>query len=158
MAESAVWSITKTLAIISTYQDFEYSSGALFVQAEAYYTIADVVYNVPCPANFNEEMCDILREELDKTRLPAEDKGKERLKAILELSNQEKRWSDWQGKALQMLSERDPQTYAPDRMEIRGVGDSHIVPTSGAIDRITEWTMPTNSSARPWSERKVMVS
>lgn len=126
--------ITDTLAFIETFKDFEYSSAALYVQGEGHFVFADLVYKVPCPKNFNEFQCDTLAGALDEIRLPVEEKGKARLISVLDLAKQEKRWSEWQVKALSMLSERDPQNYAPDKEEIRGVGDSNLVPTAGAID------------------------
>lgn len=126
--------IVDTLAFIEAYKDFEYSSAALYLQGEGHFVFADIVYKVPCPANFNEFMCDTLTGELDKIRLPVEEKGKARLLSVLELASQEKRWSEWQTRTMAMLSERDPQSYSTEKVEKRGVGDSNIVPTAGALD------------------------
>ena len=125
--------INHCLSLISTYQDFDYSSAALLAQGEAYYAYADMIYKFPCPAQFNEEQCGFFAEQLDTVRLPVEEKGHNRLVATLELSQQEKRWSEYQVGALEMLNERDPQTYAKDKAEIRGVGDSNLVPTAGPL-------------------------
>ncbi len=126
--------IVDTLAFIDTYKDFEYSSAALFVQGEGHYVFADIVYKVPCPQGFNEFQCDTFTGELDKIRLPVEEKGKARLLSVLDLANQEKRWSEWQTRALDSLSTRDPQNYSTEKVELRGVGDSNIVPTAGPLE------------------------
>lgn len=126
--------IVDSLAFIETYKDFEYSSAALFIQGEGHYVFADIVYKVPCPQGFNEFQCDTIVGELDKIRLPVEDKGKARLISVLELAEQEKRWSEWQTRAIQALSERDPQNYSTEKVELRGVGDSNLVPTAGPLE------------------------
>jgi len=123
--------IVDTLAYVDRYKDFEYSSAALYLLGAAHYEFADMVYKVPCPKKFSEFQCDALTGALDQVRLPVEEKGKARLISVLDLAKQESRWSDWQTKAIALLSERDPQNYSTEKSEIRGTGDSNLVPTAG---------------------------
>ena len=121
------------VAIVDTYKDFDYSSAALYVLGDSYYAFADMVFKYPCPAGFNDEMCTIFNDKLDTVRLPVEDKGHARLVATLDTAKEQKHWSEWQVKALAMLSERDPQNYTTEKEEKRGVGDSTLVPLAGPM-------------------------
>lgn len=128
--------VVRAVALIEQYKDFETSSAALYLAGDAYYTFADMLYNYPCPPNIaklGEEACMLLTAEIDKIRIPVEDKGKNRLMAALDLAKEEKRWSEWQGKALELLNEKDPANFGTDKQELRGVGDSNLVPGSGPI-------------------------
>lgn len=123
--------IVDTLAYVDRYKDFEYSSAALYILGAAHYDFADMVYKVPCPKKFSDFQCDALTGALDQVRIPVEEKGKARLISVLDLAKQENRWSDWQTRAIALLSERDPQTYSTEKSEIRGKGDSNLVPSAG---------------------------
>jgi TolA-binding protein len=85
--------IKDSTSVIETYQDFEYSSAALYVQGAAYFAYADMLFDAPPPKRFTEEMIQLYQEQIDTLRLPVEDKGKNRLTANLEKAKEAKRWS-----------------------------------------------------------------
>ena len=147
--------VQEGLAIIQEYQDFEYSSAALYVQGDGYFSYADMIYSYPCPASFTEEMCLLFTEKLDEVRIPVEDKGRARLVANLEKAASEKLWSEWVAKSLAFLATRDPANYAADKVELRGAADSNLVPTAGALPiRVVEPETPEGageSGETPWS-------
>jgi cellulose synthase operon protein C len=123
----------RCLALIQNYQDFDYGSGALYYQGLAFYTYADMLYNAPPPAGFDDEQLAFYQEALDEKRLPVEDKGRARLEAAGQLAKTEKRWSEWQTQALNELNKRLPLEFAREKNEVVVVGDSAYVPTVGPV-------------------------
>jgi hypothetical protein len=126
--------IKDSTSIIETYQDFEYSSAALYIQGAAYFAYADMLFNAPPPKKFTEEQVQFYQEQIDTLRLPVEDKGKNRLVANLDKAKEAKRWSPWVSKTLELLNERYPTEYAKEKAEVRAEGDSNIVPSANAMD------------------------
>jgi len=120
-------------ALVADYQDFEYSSGALYVIGVAYLVYSDMLYNAPVPKGFDEEMELLYREEIDKIRIPVEDKGRARLEANLKTAREQKMWSIWVTATLEELNRRYPATFAKEKLEIRGKPESSYVPTVGPI-------------------------
>ncbi|MDG1479644.1 MAG: tetratricopeptide repeat protein [Myxococcota bacterium] len=123
----------RCMAMITEYQDFEYSSAALFIAGLAYLTYSDMLYDAPPPKSLDEEEVDLYREAIDERRLPIEDKGKNRLSANLQKAADAHRWSPWMSRTKVELSRRFPGEYAPEKDEIRGMGDSNYVPGAGPI-------------------------
>jgi TolA-binding protein len=138
----------RATSIISTFQDFEASSAALYLLGTAYLAYADMLYDAPPPKGFNEDMMAIYREELDKKRLPVEDKGKARLQAVGNLSVEKKRWSEWQVKAQDSLSNKYPSEFAPDKPELHASGDSAVVPIAGPLP-VLEKAEPAKAGGAP---------
>lgn len=124
------------LALIQTYQDYDAAAAALYVQGAAYFAYADLVYTFPVPPGLSEDEKAIFQEELDARfspiRLRAEDTGKARLLGSLEKARVDKRWSEWNGKALQLLHDRFPLEYAGERTEARGGSTGVSVEFQGA--------------------------
>lgn len=118
----------RCLALVTTYQDFEYSSAALYMAGKAYLTYAEMLYNAPSPPTLDEEEEMLYREALDEYRLPVEDKGRARLQAGLDKAEQEKLWSPWQTKTLDLLADYFAGEYSPEKPEIRGDIESNYVP------------------------------
>jgi tetratricopeptide (TPR) repeat protein len=123
----------RCMAMITEYQDFEYSSAALYIAGLAYLTYSDMLYEAPPPKSLDEEEVELYREAIDERRLPIEDKGKTRLSANLQKAEDEHRWSPWMTKTKIELARRFPGEFAPEKDEIRGVGDSNYVPGAGPI-------------------------
>jgi cellulose synthase operon protein C len=123
----------RCLALVQNFQDFEYSSGALYYQGLAFYTYADMLYNAPPPAGFDEEQLGFYQEALDAKRLPVEEKGRARLEAALTLAKTEKRWTTWQSAAVAELNRRLPLEYAREKTEVQVEGDSAYVPSVGPV-------------------------
>jgi cellulose synthase operon protein C len=128
--------VDECLSLIQTYQDYDAAAAALYVQGAAYFAYADLVYSFPVPAGFSDEEKEIFQAELDERfspiRLKAEDTGKARLQGSLEKARVDKRWSEWNGKALELLHDRFPLEYAGERKESRGAGSGLSVEFQGA--------------------------
>jgi len=107
--------------MILTFRDFEYGSGAGVLVGRAYLDYANMIYDLPDPKGVSQEEIDIIREEMDKIRLPVEDKGKNRLQAVLSAAASTKQWSRFQTEAQLLLAERFPAEFpASGREEVRG--------------------------------------
>jgi TolA-binding protein len=115
------------LVLIQTYQDYDASAAALYVQGAAWFAYADLAYTFPVPAGLSEDESRVFQELLDELfsplRLRGEDTGKARLQASLEKARVDKRWSAWNSKALELLHDRFPIEYAGERRESRGTLD-----------------------------------
>ncbi|MBK9365482.1 MAG: tetratricopeptide repeat protein [Deltaproteobacteria bacterium] len=124
------------LALITTYQDFEYSSAALYISGATFIAWADMFYKAPAPPEIaaDEDLLAAYREELDKLGRPAEDKGISRLQANLQKSKDEKRASVWIDKTIAMLNDRDPLNYPLEKAEVRGQSTASVLPTAGPLD------------------------
>ena len=125
----------RALALVNTYQDFEYSSAALLLNGRAYFAYSDMIYNAPIPPEIaaDPELEMLYLEKLDELRLPAEDKGRARLEKVLETAETQKQWSEYQTETLSVLSDRLPTEYAPEKGEIRGQPESNFVPSAGPM-------------------------
>lgn len=124
----------QSLGLIETYADFEYSSAAIYLWGSAYLEYAEMIFNAPPPAGFNEEMVAFYREQLDPIARNVEEKGVNRLKANLQKAKDEKRSSVWIDKSVQLLNEYDPSGYPLEKPETRGKADSSVVPSAGPVD------------------------
>lgn len=123
--------VDESLALIQTYQDYDAAAAALYVQGAGYFAYADFVYSFPLPSGLNEEEKIIFQDELDARftpiRLAAEDTAKARLQGSLEKAKVDKRWSEWNGKSVQLLHDRYPIEYPSERQESRGKLDSTTI-------------------------------
>jgi hypothetical protein len=129
---------TQCVEFINAYPDFEYSSAALYTLGAAYLTFAEMLFEVPEPEGFDEEMLDMYLTALDDLRIPVEDKGKSRLLAVLDKAKKEKQWSEWTTTTLDFLAKRFPTEFAKDIPEIRGEGDSALMPMAGPMSPVIE--------------------
>ncbi len=118
--------------LIQTYQDYETAAAALYLQGMAFFAFADMAYSIPPPKGLSEEELVIYTDTIDRQfRLPSEDRGKQRLVAAIEKAKGEKRWSEWNTKALVALNERYPKEYPAERKETRGTAGSAPLPFAG---------------------------
>ena len=122
-------------ALVSKYKDFESSSAALYSLGTAYLAYADQLYKAPLPPEITADPdLEILYfEEIDKLRLPLEDKGKTRLNAVIETAQTERAWSEWQTAAVDELARLFPAEFAPEKQELRGAIRDRTVPSAGAV-------------------------
>ena len=135
--------------LIKAFPDFDYSSAALYTLGASYLTFAQMLFEVPEPQGLDDEMLDIYYEALDELRIPVEDKGKARLQAVLEKAKAEKRWSDWTTKTLDFLAKSFPSEFSREVPEIRGEGDSTLVPMAGPIAPVVEAATTAPSQPSP---------
>lgn len=118
--------------LIQTYQDYDTAAAALYLQGMAFFAFADMAYTIPPPKGLSEEELGIYTETIDaQFRLPAEDRGKQRLLAALEKARGEKRWCDWNTKTLVALNERYPKEFPAERKETRGTAGTSQLPYAG---------------------------
>jgi TolA-binding protein len=122
------------LAFIQKYQDFTYSSAALYIQAAAHFDYAQMLWDAPVPKGFTADMEAIYREELDKLRIPVEDKGKALALRLLEQAEKDERWSEWQSKTLGMLNQRFPTDFPAEKIEVRYAVQPQVEMRAGPID------------------------
>ena len=122
------------LEYIKKYQDFTYSSAALYIQAAAHFDYAQMIWDVPVPNGFTPEMEGIFREELDKLRIPVEDNGKALAMRLLEQAQKDERWSEWQSKTLDLLNERFPQDFPAEKVEQHYTSQPRVEMRAGPLD------------------------
>jgi hypothetical protein len=100
---------------------------------KAYIVYAQMLYDAPAPPGLDEESEMLYRELLDERRIPIEDKGRTRLMANLSKAEESKRWSEWQTRTLDLLSETFAGEFAPEKSEIRGTFESNYVPPARPV-------------------------
>lgn len=121
--------------LIETYGDFEYNSAALLLGGRGYLVYSDMLYNAPVPKEIarDDDLLLIFQEELDKRRLPVEEKGRTRLEEVLKQASTKKLWTDYQTQALAILAKRFPGDFAEEKEQFRGDGESAFVPLAGPV-------------------------
>ena len=122
------------LAFIKKYPDFTYSSAALYIQAAAHFDYAQMLFDAPPPKGFNDEMILIYQGELDKLRIPVEEKAKAQALRILEQARKDERWSEWQSKTIGLLNQRFPKEYAAEKVEAHYSSEPHVELRTGPLD------------------------
>ena len=122
------------LTFIKKYPDFTYSSAALYIQAAAHFDYAQMLFEAPPPKGFNEEMILIYQGELDKLRIPVEEKGKAQALRILEQANKDERWSEWQSKTIGLLNQRFPTEFPAEKIEAHFDSEPHVDMRAGPLD------------------------
>ncbi len=122
----------QAIDLITTYQDFEYTSAALFVQGATYWDHAEYLYNWPIPEDWDWELVDIYREQIDSFAEPVQVKAIARLEANLQKSKDEKRSSEWIDKTVAMLNDISPSEYPLEKPEVQGGVDPVVLPDVGA--------------------------
>ncbi len=119
-------------AFIARYQAFEYSSAAFYLIGSAYMYYTDLGFGLTCPKDYNEEMCMIYEEILWEQVYPVfenvEEKGKNRLAALIEKARVEKQHNEWIDKAQLMLNDRDPFNWPAIKPELQGESQAVIYP------------------------------
>jgi tetratricopeptide (TPR) repeat protein len=132
---------------LASIQDFEYGSGGLVLVGKAYIALGDMLFNAPLPRGLSEEDQMFIREEIDKQRIPIEDKGKARLQTVVQVGLDQKQWSRFQDEAQAYLAERFPAEFAPVRAEVRASGAASDVRIGGPISLEDPKPKPAPESA-----------
>ncbi|MCK6506610.1 tetratricopeptide repeat protein [Myxococcota bacterium] len=114
--------------LVNTYADFDGSAAALYFVGRAYLRYSDMLYEAPPPRGLDQEGLDIYNEEIDKRRIPVEDKGRARLEANLQKARDAKQWNEWVTRTVDLLADRFPSDFAKEKQELRGTSDSAFVP------------------------------
>ena len=121
------------LDLMKTYQDFTYSSAALFVQADAYFAYAEMLFNMPPPPGLTEEQIIFYQEQLDGIRTPVEAKGRARAEANLTAAKDKGLWTEWQSKTLELLNSRFPREFPAEKLEMSYQSRPLVEPQQGAL-------------------------
>ncbi len=118
-------------AFVTKYQNFEYNSGALLIQARAALVLADLGLSIKCPKGMDEETCwdyeDILQEKVFPQFYAVEEVGKSRLKELVQAAKDTKRHSRFVDEAMAELNRRDPGNFPAVKKELTG-GTSATMP------------------------------
>lgn len=125
----------RSLALVQTYQDFEFSSGAIYLWGSAYLAYSDMLFNAPCPPKFNDEQCLIYQDAVAAKAQAPQEKGVNRLQQNLDKATEEKRSSEWIDRTIERLNEFDPSTYPLEKPESRGYAAAQVIPAAGPIDQ-----------------------
>ncbi len=121
----------QSLAIINTYQDFEYSSAALFTMGASHWFYAKFLYDWPVPEDWSEELVDKYREILDGQAEPVKELAIKRLTSNLEKATGDKLSSEWIDKTVRLLHDISPSEYPLEKPENVGTVDPIVFPQVG---------------------------
>jgi len=117
-------------AFLAKYQNFEFNSGALLMQARAVLYLADLGLSIKCPPSLSEEDCwqyeDILQEQVFPQYYELEDVGIKRLTELVDAARARKRHSAYIDQALTELNRRRPGDFPDVKREIEGGSRSEI--------------------------------
>lgn len=109
---------------VAKYQNFEYNSGALLLQAKAALSYADLGLSIKCPKGMSEEDCwlyeDILQEKVFPEFYAVEEVGITRLKELIAAAKDKKRHSVYVDQAMAELNARKPSEFPAVKRELEG--------------------------------------
>ena len=126
----------KCIEIIETYQDFEYSTAAIYIWGSTYIAYADYLYDAPVPRAFaaDPDLEIIFLDKMAEQAQPIEEKGITRFQQNLEKAKNEKRSSVWIDRTMVALNDINPSEYALEKTELRGSTDPTVIPQSGGVE------------------------
>ncbi len=132
--------LDRSLAIVSTYQDYDSSAAAVYFIGMSYFAYSDIIYEIPAPKGASEELETEFRRQIDEYtgRIALEAKARTYLQQSLDKAKADKRWSVWNSKALNALNERYPSEFPSERTESRGTIDPGDVPLAGPTSEVTK--------------------
>ena len=135
----------KAIAIIENYQDFEYTTAAIYVWGATYIAYADYLYNAPVPAAFaaDPDLEIIFLDKMAEQAQPVEEKGLARYEQNLEKAKAEKRSSVWIDKTMVALNDINPSAYALEKAEARGSADPSVIPQAQGVEQPAPEEEPT---------------
>lgn len=115
-------------SFVARYQNFEYNSGALLLQAKAALYFADLGLSIKCPKGMSEDDCwqyeDILEESVFPQYYEVEEVGIKRLQELVAGAKEKKRHSPYVDEAMAELNRRRPSEYPAVKRELEGGTDS----------------------------------
>jgi hypothetical protein len=132
------------LGVVRNYQEFEYASAALYLQAAAYFEYANMIRKVEPPTKTKKDKrvlsdgrtpADIWKEQFERA-LPAEAidaKAVEYAQTVLTKAAEEERWGPWQTATLNLLADIDPVTYSKEKGEFRMTTAATAPPAVGPV-------------------------
>ena len=127
--------VDSALQVINTYQDYDATAAALYVQGVAWFSFSDIVFDYPTPSTISKAdepaFRDLVDEKFSRIKIQAEDTARLRLVANLEKARVEKRWSVWVSKSLDLLNARFPADFPSERQEARGANTETLIDVAG---------------------------
>lgn len=114
------------------YKDLAAIMAGGYCVGSAQLFLADFLRALPLD-NIPWEQQIIFEEKIEAEVTPIETAGIEGLGQVLQIGEKREVWNEWADLALAELSNRDPETYPPQKMEIRYQLDSQYVPVLGPI-------------------------
>ncbi|MEZ4235965.1 MAG: tetratricopeptide repeat protein [Myxococcota bacterium] len=115
-------------SFVARYQNFEYNSGALLLQAKAALALADLGLSIRCPKKLSQEDCWLYEEVLEEKVFPqyyeVEEVGLRRLQELVEGAKAKKRHSRFIDEAMAELNRRRPAEYPAVKRELEGGTDA----------------------------------
>ena len=121
-----------TDGVVTRFNNFEYSTAALYLQGMTLFYYADLGLDVKPPKGLSEEdqwaYMDILEEQFYPKFYEVEDKGIAHIEKLIDAAKTQKRHSEWVAKAYAVLNKRRPADYPAIKDEVVGRVDSTIPP------------------------------
>lgn len=119
---------TQVKAFVAKYQNFEYNSGALLLQAKAALYLADLGLSIKCPKKMSQDDCwtyeDILQEKVFPQYYEVEQVGIQRLQELIAGATDKKRHSQFVDEAMAELNRRQPDKFPAVKRELEGGTDA----------------------------------
>lgn len=113
---------------VAKYQNFEYNSGALLLQAKAALYLADLGLSIRCPKKMSQEDCWLYEEVLEEKVFPqyyeVEEVGIRRLQELVDGARDKKRHSPFVDEAMAELNRRRPDQFPAVKRELEGGTDA----------------------------------
>lgn len=106
--------------VVTTYQDFDAASAALYLTGAAHWGYVEMLIKAPPPPKFTEEMVLIYEERLRELADPVQAKAISRLETNLARSAELGLSSPWIGRSIALLNTIDPSKYPAEKPEVRG--------------------------------------
>ncbi len=136
--------------LAATYAEPESVFAVYYIKGLIRFYVADLVYAVPMPSNFNEDEIAEYQALLDeKIRIPMEDAARKWLEEGIRIAKEQKLWYEWNSRAQTLLHDRFPFDYAGERPESRGQLGTSDTPMGGPASPIEEEAAPAPESPAP---------
>lgn len=110
--------IAAAKALSAGQSDPDVMSASLYLEGVANFAFADHLGDVPPPEGLTPDEHATYRAQLRQFLMPAEENGRLQLISVLELAEQDGRWSEWTTRSLAALHERYPFEFRIPRHEL----------------------------------------
>ncbi len=100
-------------SIVTKYQQADSTIAALYRIAESWDEFVKSVVSVPCPRGLNEEVCSIIKQELEAKAAPAREAAFSAYKTCVAKSNELNTFTEFSTKCVKALEVLAPEAYPP---------------------------------------------
>jgi cellulose synthase operon protein C len=122
--------LEKTMFAVTDYKSHDVNAGALFRIGQSYFLFAQSLFDLPIPAELNEDEQIVYRAELDDKAAPLQEKAIEALGRALQLAHENHVYNEWSRLSATYLVKLSPEKFP--------VLDDKVVNT--------EWPVPATFS------------